>query len=204
MSRRLSGFLLVLAGVVALGNAPLATFASARAYASSKSDSEPNGLEPLFEFSEPDVVYATYGKVWVPVLLLALPVLRTLAPEKVWGRLLLTGLALLIVGNVGDYWLGKSVLGEVLWGAAFVLTGLGSLAYMVAAFVIGVDAWRHAALPRLGAAALAIAPLGLPANALLPNWPAAFFFVAAIGWITTGSLLLRHRHSKSSELDLGT
>src|SRR5688500_6359580 len=85
-------------------------------------------IEPLLALPPEGEVYATYGKLYFFVYLLFLlaAVGLKLSLEGQVGhsgnrgmRLILVGLGLNLLGNVADFWLGYSVLGQPWWGLLF-------------------------------------------------------------------------------------
>ncbi|HET9500000.1 MAG TPA: hypothetical protein VFO98_07050 [Marmoricola sp.] len=75
------------------------------------SDPARKALKPLLDWADPDTVYLTYGKIWLPIFLAftlcAIVVYRRRRPtgfEKWAWRVVLFGYALGVVGVFADYW----------------------------------------------------------------------------------------------------
>lgn len=191
-------------GALAILNTPLAVFASIRSFHHGQGRAVPDPpafLAPLLTFADPATVYAAYGRIWAPILLLflvgAAALYLRLDPILTRGMrtaysLLMTGLLMLLLGVIADYWLGRDVLGQRLWGLAFlVLTLLGLVLYTVGSTWLGVEAQRLHKLPLGVAGAFIAAPLGFLLTPLVPNAPASELFTYAFAWILAGVHLLR-------------
>ncbi len=156
-------------------------------------------LGPLFAFASPDVVYATYGKLYLLVFLgflLGLVALRTRRSAHAgrleqWGyRLSLTGLALNLLGNIGDYWYRGGVGESGVDTLGFLLgTVLGLLLLVAGSALLGIGLLRAGTVPRLGAWLLVLASPGIALLTLLgfgnaPSGPALWFCFAwlVLGW----------------------
>ena len=150
-----------------------------------------NVAEPLLTFAAPTAVYNTYGTlaffVFAGLLvgLLGLRASRRSVPSgenpgrlERWGfRAAIAGLALNLLGNVGDYWLGRP---ETLDFLAFLVGTLVGLRVLTVGFaLLAIAALRTGALSRGVAlsfllwlpAAIAVSELGLnniPGGPLLP------------------------------------
>ena len=156
-------------------------------------------LGPLFTFASPGAVYATYGKMYLLVFLgflLGLVALRARRSGRAgrlekWGyRLSSTGLALNLLGNIGDYWYRGGVGESGADTLGFLLgTVLGLLLLVAGSALFGTGLLKAGTAPRLGAWLLV---LGLPGIALLnflgfgnaPSGPALWFCFAwlVLGW----------------------
>lgn len=191
-------------GALTFPLAPVAGHASTRAYAAQFGDgtaATPAMLDALLLFAPAAEVYAFYGRLWIVAFLAFLAAalhLRARLGDQVDAggarglRLMLAGLAMNVIGNVGDYWLGRDAIGQILHGASFLATMLGLLVYMVGAALLARSLWRGRRLPRAVAVALFAAPLGFVVNALLvPNAPAAFMPPLAVGWIAVALVMAR-------------
>ena len=149
----------------------------------------------LLTFASPTAVYRVYGALCVFAfagLLVGVAGLRArrrsvstsiesagrVGRAERWGfRAAIAGLALNLLGNVGDYWIGSP---EILDFLAFLVgTFLGLLVLAVGFALVGIAALRTGALPPVLAwslvgwlpAAIAVSSLGLnnvPGGALLP------------------------------------
>lgn len=146
---------------------------------------------PLLTFSDPVTVYTAYGRAAMTVFVgLLLGVLgyrayrrsgladAAMPRRERWGfNLALGGLLLSLLGNVGDYWLGRPELVDSL---GFLVGTLGGLLVTAIGFaLLGYEAWRNHALSPVSAALLtlwfpvAIVVMGtwldnIPGGALLP------------------------------------
>lgn len=190
-------------GIAAVVIGPLAALASERAYAVyiGEIPPPPDRLVPLLTFSDPPHVYATYGRLWVPIVLLFLSgawAVRT-AWEPVlsrWGKrgatLLTVGLAFQVPGNIGDYWLGSARIGQLGWGASFLLTLLGLGLVSIGGVLLGITIVRSRRLPWVTGLALALLPVGFLLAPVVPNLPAAATIVAGVTWTVTGATLVRN------------
>jgi hypothetical protein len=101
-------------------------------------------LGPLLEWSDPDTVYLTWGKLWLPIFvvttLCALAVRRRRAPrtgERWAWRVALTGYVLLTLQLLGSYW--TPYLDE-----SFVVFGLpGMLLALLGSTALGIALLRR-------------------------------------------------------------
>lgn len=120
--------------------------------------------EPLLTFTTPVAVYDSYGMVglfaFAGVLAGVLGLRahrRSISTDgstprvgrlEQWGfHATIAGLALNLVGNVGDYWLGRPELLDFL--GFLVGTVLGLLVLAVGFVLLGVTAWRTGSLSRV-------------------------------------------------------
>ena len=118
--------------------------------------------EPVLTFAGPTTVYNTYGRVGFVVFagvlagLLGLRAFRragisagrvSVGRTERWGlRLAMVGIALNLLGNVGDYWIGRP---EALDFVAFLVgTVVGLLALGVGLALLGVAGLRSGSLAR--------------------------------------------------------
>ena len=164
-------------------------------------------VTPFLGFGTYEEVYATYGKVFFLVYLLFLLGLVGLlvrvgehaGRSGKWGfRLAFIGLAMNLIGNVGDYWLGREVLGQPLWGMSFAIgTLLGTLVYMVGSVVLGGVILRTSVLPRRGGWTMIFAPtLGIVLGLLLiVHLPSALVLPLGLGWVLVGHTLWSERRA---------
>lgn len=164
-------------------------------------------IEPLLALPPQGEVYHTYGKTYLFVfLLLFLSALglRSALQDHVGRsgfrgiRLILIGLGLSLFGNIADYWLGYSVLGQPWWGLLFVVgTDLGHVTYAIGCIMLGRDTLKYNVLPGWWAWMLIVTAL---AGFVLPYWvvqhvPSGMVLPMSIGWLLTGFLLLFNRQS---------
>lgn len=158
-------------------------------------------VTPFLGFGTPGEVYATYGKVFFLVYLLFLIGLVGLR-ARISGRagqlerrgfqVALLGLAMNLVGNIGDYWLGEEVLHQPLWGISFVIgTLLGTLVYIVGSVLLGIAILRMRVLPRWSGWTLIIAPtLGIVLGLWpIKHLPSALVLPVGLGWMLLGYAL---------------
>lgn len=117
-----------------------------------------DALEPLLDWGSPDTVYTTYGKLWLPVFLLATLMAlvvrasrsETTGAEK-WGwRLASAGYVVATAALLGQYW--SPFLDET-----FAVAGIpGLLLSMVGSTVLGVGLIRRGYRPRATAVLLVV------------------------------------------------
>ena len=159
-------------------------------------------IEPLLALPPQGEVYSTYGKMYFLVyllLLLAAVGLKLALDDRVGRsghrgmRLILVGLGLNLFGNVSDYWLGYSVLGQPWWGLFFVVgTTLGHLIYVIGSIMVGRAVIKNNVFPGWWAWLLIITAV---AGFILPYWgvehvPSGMVLPMSICWLLTGILLL--------------
>lgn len=223
---RWSGVAAIIGGVVAIIVTPFVTFAGF--LAAPGGGAEPwmpwaRHLRPLvlsfLNFGAPEVVYATYGKVFLLVygcFLFGLAGLRRwfdeeglsptpLARLRLGLRLARIGLVMNLLGNIGDYWLGRDILGQVAWGLSFGIgTMLGLLVYMLGSLLLGVTLLRDnrphlsrwLAVPLLLSPPAAIA-LTVPAvPSAIVHLPTAPTFALGVAWIVLGAALSAYHHAR--------
>src|SRR3954469_11814706 len=121
---------------------------------------EPAGraLRPLLDWADPDVVYLTYGKIWLPVflgfLLCALVVHRRRKPagfEKWAWRVVLVGYTWAVIGVAADYWLQWGHGNAALLDITFLATLPALLITLLGSTVLGVALVRNGLRPRAAA-----------------------------------------------------
>lgn len=132
---------------------------------------EPAGdaLSPLLDWADPDLVYVTYGKIWLPVflgfLLCAVLVRHRRRPqgfEKWAWRAVLLGYAWAVLAVTATYWTQWTGQYNALFEAAFLAGMPGLLLTMIGSTVLGITLLAKGFRPRLPAALLAAAfPLAL-------------------------------------------
>jgi hypothetical protein len=128
------------------------------------SDPARAALKPLLDWANPDVVYLTYGKIWLPVFaaftLCAFVVRRRLQPhgfEKWAWRIALTGYVWACLSVFGDYWLQwGSHASEPLLTITFVAGLPGLLLTLVGSSLLGIALLRRGYRPRASAWLLAL------------------------------------------------
>ncbi|MGI8948388.1 MAG: hypothetical protein ACR2FV_10540, partial [Ornithinimicrobium sp.] len=101
-------------------------------------------LAPLLEWGDPDLVYVTYGKVWLPVFvaftLCAFLVHRRRAPrgfEKWAWRVTLTGYTAACVAVFLQYWTQWTSEFNVLFDVAWLVTVPAMLVTMLSSTLLG-------------------------------------------------------------------
>lgn len=125
-------------------------------------------LSPLLTWADPDVVYLTYGKVWLPVFLAftaaAFVAYRIRQPrrfEKWAWRVTLGGYVAACVAVAAEYWTQWTAINEPLLTAVFVATIPAMLVTMLGSTVLGVTLLVRRHRPLLPAALLALALPGV-------------------------------------------
>ncbi|MGI8909966.1 MAG: hypothetical protein ACR2JR_05340 [Rubrobacteraceae bacterium] len=161
---------------------------------------------PLVSFGTADDAYYLYGRMVFPIYLLFLigllglrarMALRTHRPAERAFRIALIGIAMNLAGNVSDYWLGREILGQYLWGFGYMIgTLIGTLVYSTGAVLLGWIVLRTGSLPRWNGWVLIVAPiLGIS----LAFWgvhytPANFILGNSLGWLLLGYVLFSRNH----------
>jgi len=161
---------------------------------------------PLVSFGTADDAYYLYGRMVFPIYLLFLigllglrarMALRTHRPAERAFRIALIGIAMNLAGNVSDYWLGREILGQYLWGFGYMIgTLIGTLVYSTGAVLLGWIILRTGSLPRWNGWVLIVAPiLGIS----LAFWgvhytPANFILGNSLGWLLLGYVLFSRNH----------
>lgn len=114
-------------------------------------------LRPLLEWANPDTVYLSYGKIWLPVFLgftlCAVVVHRRRRPygfEKWAWRVALLGYGWACVGVFCDYWTQFRTY-NAFFETAFLLTIPGLLLTLVGSTMLGIALLRRRFTPRLPA-----------------------------------------------------
>jgi hypothetical protein len=155
---------------------------------------------PALTFASPVDVYQLYGRVVLLVVAAFMVGLYGLYANQrtvfagrpprlqAWGyRLAMTGLALNLIGNLGDYWVS---LGEALNLVAFVVgTFVGLLLQMIGLALLAVGGLRSASMPKPVAWALILV---LPSSIALllvgmDNLPAAPILALSLAWTIAGA-----------------
>jgi hypothetical protein len=146
-----------------------------------------DALNPILDWSSADTVYTTYGKLWLPVFLLATLMAlvvrgtrgETTGAEK-WGwRIASLGYVVATVALVGEYW--SPFLDET-----FAIVGIpGVLLSLIGSTVLGIGLLRRGYRPRVTAVLLvAWIPLMLVISDLVALGAACLPFLWA--WGLTG------------------
>jgi hypothetical protein len=149
---------------------------------------------PLLSFAPPDVVYLTYGKIFLFVFLGFLVGLLALharqAPRagglEKWGfRVALVGTVLLVVGLIGAFWVGAVGFSYF----AFVVPGY--LLMAVGWTLVGIGTLRATVAPRLGAWLLIVG--GFPGffviTGLLGQHNSMGWLLVDLAWVVLGYAL---------------
>ncbi len=164
------------------------------------SDPARKALSPLLDWADPDTVYLTYGKLWLPVFvaftLCAFVVHRRRRPqgfEKWAWRVVLFGYCYACVSVVLEYWTQLTGY-NAFFERAFLITLPAIPITMIGSTVLGVSLLRRGLRPRVTAWLLALAfPLAIviPAVTSLGNivLPIAFAFGIAGRRIARGEPL---------------
>jgi hypothetical protein len=132
---------------------------------------EPAGdvLSPLLTWADPDLVYVTYGKIWLPVFLgfflCAVLVRHRRQPqgfEKWAWRAVLLGYAWAVLDVAATYWTQWTGEYNAVFEVAFLVGLPGLLLTIIGSTVLGVTLLVKGFRPRLSAALLAATfPLAL-------------------------------------------
>jgi hypothetical protein len=128
------------------------------------SDPARKALAPLLDWANPDAVYLTYGKVWLPVFLAftlaAFAVRRHRSPrgfERWAWRIALTGYVWACLSVLGDYWLQWGAHpAEPLLTITFVAGLPGVLLTLLGSSLLGIALLRRGFRPRATAWLLAL------------------------------------------------
>jgi hypothetical protein len=145
-------------------------------------------LEPLLDWSSPDTVYVTYGKIiLVPLIGFLLGLLAVHAAQRPiaaglerWGfRIALVGNVVAIVGTLVEYWLEEVDLG-------FAIGAPGLLVLLVGSTLFGIATLRARSAARAGAWLLALSlPLLLTCTLLIGHLSAGLVPLD-LAWIALG------------------
>lgn len=126
------------------------------------SDPARSTLKPLLDWANPDAVYLTYGKIWLPVFLgftmCAFVVRRRRRPagfEKWAWRVALTGYVWATFAVFCDYWTQLDTY-NVLFGPAFALTIPGIVVTVIGSTLLGIALLRNDFRPKSSAWLLAL------------------------------------------------
>jgi len=120
-------------------------------------------LRPLLDWADPNVVYVTWGKVWLPVFvaftLCAFVVRRRRQSRgfETWAwRVALTGYVGACVSVAGEYWTSWATYHAGIVDGLFPVTLLAMLTTVVGSTMLGISWWRHGFRPRTPAVLLAL------------------------------------------------
>ena len=120
-------------------------------------------LKPLLDWGDPDLVYVTYGKLWLPVFLAftlcAFVVHRRRHPqgfEKWAWRVALAGYVGAVVSVTTDYWTQWTGEYNALFDISFVLGLPAFFVTMIGSTVLGITLLRKGFRPLLPAWLLAV------------------------------------------------
>ena len=151
-----------------------------------------SAVDPLLGFASVETVYRTYGRVYLlPAVLMFLGflALRSVLAGRVGGvaarglGVALAGWVMVLVGLVGDYWVGDA-FGDILHNLSFLVETLGILVVLIGSLLVGLAARRTGLLPRSAAwsliLALPLAIVGLVLTGHLPSGPMLGVSVASI------------------------
>lgn len=121
-------------------------------------------FSPLLDWADPDVVYVTWGKIWLPVFLAftlcAFMVRRRRRPvgfERWAWRVALTGYAGATLSVAGEYWTSYATAHQGIIDGLFPLTVLAMLTTLVGSTMLGISLLRRGFRPRTPALLLALA-----------------------------------------------
>ena len=158
-------------------------------------------------FGSGDAPYEVYGKTFVLVYLLMLPIIRYVhllqsgSPLPKWERrtwrVLWISLIAAAIGDGASYW-GISVpdpLGQELWGWGFVIEILALLVVLASTTVYGIISIRIRVVPLWASALLsAIVPIAVGTVVFVADYvPNGFVVPMSIIWATVGVwVLIRH------------
>jgi len=113
-----------------------------------------DALQPLLDWGDPDLVYVTYGKIWLPVFLaftLAAFVVRRRREPRGWERVtwwvLLTGCVLGCVSTGLDYWTQWTGDYNVLFDVGWLVTIPAFLTILLGSTLVGTTLLLRRARP---------------------------------------------------------
>lgn len=170
-------------------------------------------------FGSGDAPYEVYGKAFVFVYLLMLPIVRYVhllqsgSPLPKWERrtwrILWIALIAATVGDGLSYW-GISVpdpVGEELWGGGFLIEILALLVVLASTTVYGIISIRIRVIPLWASVLLsAIVPIAVGTVAVVADYvpngfvvPMSIIWAAVGAWVLTGRVEQPRPESPSSE-----
>jgi len=158
------------------------------------SDPARAALRPLLDWGDPDLVYVTYGKIWLPVFvaftLCAFVVRRRRQPsglEKWAWRIALTGYVWACVSVFGDYWTQWTGTPNALLDLSFLLGLPGLLLTLVGSTLLGIALLRNGLRPRSAAWLLTLTiPVAVVALQVTSMGSAALAVMFAFGILGRG------------------
>lgn len=128
------------------------------------SDPARHAFRPLLDWADPDLVYVTWGKIWLPVFLAftlcAFVVHRRRRPvgfERWAWRVALTGYVAACASVAGEYWTSYATPHQAIVDGLFPLTVLAMLTTLVGSTALGISLLRRGFRPRTPAVLLALA-----------------------------------------------
>lgn len=160
---------------------------------------EPLGdlLSPLLTWADPDLVYVTYGKLWLPVFVLftaaAIVAYRHRAPrgfEKAVWVVTLVGYVGACLSDIGEYWTQWTGHPNALLDVVFLASIPFILLTMLGSTVLGVTLLVRRYRPRATAVLVACA---LPGLVVIPMFTSLGSIVLplAFGWALAARALIR-------------
>jgi hypothetical protein len=121
-------------------------------------------FQPVLDWADPDVVYVTWGKIWLPVFLAftlcAFVVRRRRQPrgfEKWAWRIALTGYVGACASVAAEYWSQWNSVDQGMVDAVFLVTAPFLLLTMVGSTLLGIALLRRGMRPALPAWLLTLA-----------------------------------------------
>jgi hypothetical protein len=165
------------------------------------SDPARAALRPLLDWGDPDLVYVTYGKIWLPVFvaftLCAFVVHRRRQPagfEKWVWRIALTGYVWACVSVFGDYWTQWTGTPNALLDLSFLVGLPGLLLTLVGSTLLGIALLRNGIQPRTAAWLLTLTiPVAVVALQVTSMGSAALAVMFAFG-ILGRRIAAEHTH----------
>ena len=153
------------------------------------SDPARAALRQLLGWGDPDLVYVTYGKIWLPVFLgftlCAFVVRRRRQPvgfEKWAWRVALTGYVWACVSVFGDYWTQWTGTPNALLDLSFLVGLPGLLVTLVGSTLLGIALLRNGFRPRAAAWLLTLTvPVAVAALQVTSMGSAALAVMFAFG-----------------------
>lgn len=132
------------------------------------SDPGRKAFKPLLDWASPDVVYVTWGKIWLPVFvaltLCALVMYRRRQPagfERWAWRVALTGYAASCVASAAEYWTSWASAQQGIIDGFFPLAVASLLVTVIGSTMLGISLLRRGFRPRTPALLLALMIPGL-------------------------------------------
>lgn len=119
-------------------------------------------FSPLLDWADPDLVYLTWGKIWLPVFvgvtLCAFAVHRHRRPvgfERIAWRVTLAGLVGACLSVAGEYWTSWASYNDAIIDGVFPLTILAMVTTVIGSTMLGISLLRRGFRPRTPAVLLA-------------------------------------------------